>query len=214
MAILDTVTPLSRRWDKIAKESAEAVLRAAHHQAYLQRISDYREEARCLSKLYSLEQRPSKWQEYGEFALHLAVSYPPDLAYTILYGLRDAMPGVRFDPAPLALKALEEMHHFRPSNASLRLELTPGIIEAIRNPSVRAERAAHVLVREISCVPLRHASGIWNAMNPTAKPFVRAAMNAFNPRAARILSEEPKTWWLTPAGFLRGLFQMIFGEDQ
>src|SRR5580658_5951904 len=120
MGFLDAVSPLSRRWRRISKEATDAIFRAAAHQAQAAGIRDPAKEATRLAGLYSIERRPPRWQEFGEVAFHLTVSYPPDLAYVILYRLRDAIPNLRYDPVPLVLKALEEMQGFRPSHAQLR----------------------------------------------------------------------------------------------
>lgn len=146
-------------------------------------------------------------------AFHITVSYPPDLAYTILYSLR-GVTGVRHDPVPLILKALEEMQGFRPSHAQLNMELTGSVHDAFHDSSIRAGKAAQILAREISTVPLRYASGIWVAANPRAQPFIHAALREFNPRAAQILARRPKTWWLTSTGIVRGLLGMLFGKDE
>jgi hypothetical protein len=214
MGFLDAVSPLSRRWRRISKEATDAIFRAAAHQAQAAGIRDPAKEATRLAGLYSIERRPPRWQEFGEVAFHITVSYPPDLAYTILYSLRGCVAGARHDPVPLILKALEEMQGFRPSHAQLNMELSGSGDDAFHDASVRAGKAAQILAREISTVPLRYASGIWVAANPKAQPFIHAALKEFNPRAAQILAQRPKTWWLTSTGIVRGLLGMLFGKDE
>lgn len=214
MGFLDAVSPLSRRWRRISKEATDAIFRAAAHQAQAAGIRDPAKEAARLAGLYSIVRRPRRWQEFGEVAFHIAVSYPPDLAYTILYNLRGCLADQRYDPVPLILKALEEMQGFKPSHAQLHTGPSGSGQAAFHDSSVRAGKAAQILAREISTVPLRYASGIWVAANPRAQPFIHAALKEFNPRAERILSARPRTWWLTPTGAVRGLLGILFGRDQ
>lgn len=212
MGFLDAVTPSSRRWRRISKEATEAIFRAAAHQAHAAGINDPRSESNRLAAIYSIESSRRRWQDFGEVAFHLMVSYPPDLAYVVLYGLREAQ-RVRNDPVPLVLKALEEMYSFRPSQAKLSSDISARLDEVFTSPHKRAECAAQILARELSTVPLRYASGIWITANQKARPFIHAAFTSFNPRAAQILARRPKNWILTPSGIGRKLFELLFGRD-
>jgi hypothetical protein len=214
MGLLDTFTPLSRRWRRISKEATEAIFRAAGHQARTIGIRDPAKESARLVELYKLQRRAPRWQEFGDLGLHLTVSYPPDLAYVVLYGLRGVVPDLGYDPVPLLLKALEEMYGFRPSRTQLQTDASILGLDEFNSPEGRAKKAAQILARELSTVPLRYASGIWVAADPKAKPFIYAALSDFNPRAAKILSARPKTWWLTPTGAARGLLGILFGKDE
>ena len=85
MGFLDAISPLSRRWRRISKEATDAIFRAAAHQAQAAGIRDPANEAKRLAGLYSIERRAPRWQEFGELGFHITASYPPDLAYTVLY---------------------------------------------------------------------------------------------------------------------------------
>ena len=213
MAIIDFVIPAARRWARISEEAQDAVARAASHQAQLRGISDPTHEIARLLALHGLSHTPPNWQEYGGLALYLAVAYPPDLAYFVLYSARHVGPAVPRDLVPYVLKALEEMVNFRVPHVPVVLRDYPDAEVAARSPEWRAEKAAHVLAREISCVPLRYASGIWEIVNPRAKPFLRSAIEAFNPRAAAILARGSRAHFMTPAGVARGVFRLMFGKD-
>jgi hypothetical protein len=115
---------------------------------------------------------------------------------------------------PLVLKALEEMHGFRPSFSELKVDASLHNRAEFSGSNDRARAAARILAREISVVPLRHASGICAIADPKALPFILAALKDFNPRAASILATQPKSWWLTRTGLLRGLFGILFGKDE
>jgi len=214
MGFIGSVVPASRRWKRISGEAAQSIFRAAAQQANARGIRDANEEATRLTALYRIEGKPPRWQDFGELAFHLLVSYPPDLAYVIVYGIRVTARGLRYDPVPLILKALEEMYNFQPSHADLKTDHHIRSLDVFNNARSRADQAAQILAREISVAPFRHASGIWTTANPKARPFIHAAMRDFNPRAAQILTGNPNASWLTAPGILRALFQLFFGKDE
>jgi hypothetical protein len=166
-----------------------AFVRAAQYQAQLHRVTDPGQEMVRLLASYGLIHTPADWHEYGGLALHLSVAYPPDLALALLYSIREVKPRVQRDPRPFVLKALEEMVEFRVSTAPVPLQLHPNAELATRGPEDRARRAAQILAREISSLPLRQASSIWDIAGPRSKPFLREALESFNPRAAAILAQ-------------------------
>jgi len=214
MAILDHLTSASRRWVRLAATSTELLYRAAAQQGWQCNVPDPRAEAQRLAGLYAIEEKPRQWTEYGDIAFHLAIGYLPDLAYVVLYCLRHVRLNLAYDPIPYILKAIEELPHLRPERVRLHLPMTPEVQAAIASSEERARRAARVLVREICCVPLRHASGIYATMDPAVKPAVEAELRAFSPRAAAIIRGGSMAHLLTWSGFTRWLLRLLFGRDE
>jgi hypothetical protein len=213
MGFLDAITPSGRRWNRISKEATEAISRAAAHQCHAAGFPDPLSESKRLAAIYSIDGGRRTWQDFGEVAFHLMVTYPPDLAYVILYGLREVSRAGN-DPVPLVLKALEEMYGFRPTCANLSPDAAGRYDDAFTRAEKRAELAAHILARELSTMPLRYASGVWTSANEKARPYIHAALVNFNPRAAQLLERSPRAWILTPVGIVRSIVELLFGRDE
>jgi hypothetical protein len=143
----------------------------------------------------------------------LVTVYPPDLAYAIIYALRDVKPGCGSDPVPLLLKAVEMMYCFKPAAVSLHLPSKILSQKFRDNPQEILRASARILVREISGVPLRWASGIYLALDATVKPVVREQLREFNPSGAAMLGDGNYAWLFTKSGLLRALYRICFGKE-
>lgn len=203
----------SSDWADISSQCTQALYRAAGQQAVQCRIQDPLAEARRLVELYGVDGKPQNWIDYGDIACHLVAVYPPDLAYVILYSIRRLSLKLSYDPVPYILKALEKLGYLLPDNVLLHVPTAAEIQLVLGTPEERSRRAARVLIREISCVPLRHASGIYQTMDRIQKKYVEVELAQFNPRAAAILFRGSSVWVWTKTGFFRWLLQFLFGPD-
>lgn len=213
MAILDKLTRASRRWEKLAAKSKEVIQRAASLQAQQYGVHSPIEEARRLALLYAVKRKRRDWREYGDIAFHLIATWPSDLAYMTLYAFREMHSELGYDPVPFILKAMEEIYHLRPENLELHLGMTEQVRRLFDDPAERGRTGAKIIAREISIVPLRWASGIYNTLDPAVKPFVEEQLREFNSHGADILSKGLRTWLLTRAGLARRLIRLLFGKD-
>lgn len=217
MAIVDQLTKRDRLWHAHAHRCAETVMRAAGIQGRQHGIDSPIDAARELANLYYIPAKPRHWQEYGDVAFHLVATWPPDLAYAIVYALRELQSEIGHDPVPYVLKATEMMYDFRPEMVDLHLEAAPRTSDLVADPTARATAAAKLLARELSVVPLRWASGILHSMKPTAKKFVSQELQAFNPDGAAVLLGERYRWLLTGTGLVRWstrcVMHVLFGKQ-
>jgi hypothetical protein len=67
----------------------------------------------------------------------------------------------------------------------------------------RSKASAKILVRELSCVPLRWSIGIYRNIDPGIKPIVIEQLKEFNKGGAKVLLSGSWSWILTDAGLLR-----------
>jgi hypothetical protein len=169
--------------------------------------------ARELARQYQLEAKAADWHEFGDLAFHLVTVWPPDLAYVIIYALREVKPGYGSDPVPLVMKAIEMMYCFKPAAVSLHLPPTAQWQKMENDPHERLRASAKILAREISGVPLRWASGIYHALDTTVKPVVLEQLRQFNPGGAAMLERHGYAWLFTKSGLLRVLFKICFGRE-
>lgn len=204
---------MARKWKKLTIKCAETLQRAASLQAQRYGVHSPIDEAQCLASTYAIWQKRMDWHDYGDIAFHLIAKWPPDLAYSILYSFREIEPKLTHDPAPLILKAMEEIYYLQPDKLKLRLEITKQIQKLTEDSVERAKMGAKLIAREISVVPLRWASGVYHQLAPTAKPYVEEQLRNFNPQGAEILSKGPHAWLLTFTGLLRILVRVLFGKD-
>ena len=209
MAILDRLTRKDREWHDHAQRCGETIMRAAGVQARQHGLSDVLSPAGRLIELYGLRDNPRDWREFGAVAFHLVATWPPDLAYMILYAMREIKPPLAYDPVPLVMKAMEMLRHLRSENVTLHLEMGGQAQELAGDPDIRARACACVIARELSGVPLRWASGIYSALELELKPFVQEELKRFNPRAADILLKGNYSWVRTGTGLHR-LLQRVW----
>lgn len=208
---------LSRQWAELAARAAPLVVRAAQEQARLAHL-DIDSEAERLWTLYEMANKPPQWRDYGDIALHLAVSHPPDLAYALVYALRERGKSAGVDPVPMILTAVERLFFVLPGNLRLHLDRD---LEAVREPPPeRARRAMRILVREVSVTSYPHAAGIWRQIDARLQPFLREALAEFNPRGAEILARSGGAWLQSSAGvrnallrLRKWLLRMLFGKE-
>ena len=113
MATIDRLTKRARQWREHADRSRETIMRAAAFQASQHRLHNPLTSTRHLATLYAMSAKQQNWLEYGDVALHLVAAWPPDLAYLILYGLRELQSEIGYDPVPLVLKAVDMLPHLR-----------------------------------------------------------------------------------------------------
>lgn len=219
MATLDRLTRKDREWHDHAQRCAETIMRAAGVQARQHGLSDVMSPAGRLIELYGLRDNPRDWREFGGVAFHLVATWPADLAYMILYAMRETKPPLGYDPVPLVMKAIEMLRHLRPENVTLHREMGGQAQELAGDPDRRARACACVIARELSGVPLRWASGIYSALDSELKPFVQEELKRFNPKAARILLNGCHSWLLTGAGLHRllqrlwwAILRVLFGK--
>ncbi len=91
------------------------MIRAAQVQGFALGVTSALELSEQLVTDYALDRRPlTTWQDYGDVALRLVASWPPDLAYLVLYGLRHSSRLQGRDVVPFILKAVEMMPHLNP----------------------------------------------------------------------------------------------------
>ncbi len=158
--------------------------------------------------------KPSRWQDHGDVAFHLAAAYRPDLAYCLVYAFRDIRE--RPDPVPLIMTALEHLIHLRPTTISIHLPATVDLENLRRNPRELATRGARILAREVSVAPYAHATGIYAHWDSAAKSILVDALREFNPDGAAVLAKDSKAWMRTGTGFLSGtlhvLWRIFFGR--
>jgi hypothetical protein len=207
---------LSRQWGELAARAAPLVVRAAQEQARQAHL-DIDGEAKRLWILYEMANKPRQWREHGDIALHLAVSHPPDLAYALVYAIREQGKSAGIDPVPMILTAIERLFFVRPEN--LRLHLDRHLDAAREPPRERARRAMRILVREVSVTSYPHAAGIWREIDERLRPFLREALAEFNPRGAEILARSGGAWLRSRAGarnallrLRKWLLRMLFGN--
>jgi hypothetical protein len=212
MAFLDKLTQASRNWEKLTAKSWEAIQRAASLQAQQYKVHSTIEEARKLALLYAVKQKRMDWREYGDIAFHLIATWPSDLAYIILYAFRELHSELGYDPVPFILKATERIYHLQPENLELHIEVTERVQRLFDDPAGRARMGAKIIAREISITPLRWASGIYNTLDLTVKPFVEEQLREFNPNCADILSNSSLAWLFTGSGWTRWLIRVLFGK--
>jgi hypothetical protein len=212
MGFLDLLTPKSRKWRRHSRSCQDTMMRAAAVQGRSLGLNNPMPLAVELVNHYSLNRKQANWQEFGEVAFHLLAQWPPDLAYVILYGLREVKAMEGRDVVPFVLKAVEMMPHFNPTSANMRLTAPRNNPQLLKDSNERARSAAKLLAREISNVPLRWASGIYRSMDGTTKPFVAEQLKAYNPVGAAILLSDHGSWLLTKSGVLKGLMRMLFGR--
>ncbi|MBI3933975.1 MAG: hypothetical protein HY316_04735 [Acidobacteria bacterium] len=213
MAVLDRITKRARQWDEHAARCGDTIMRAAAVQGRGYSISAPGCEAKRLAALYTIRDKHKDWREYGDVALHLAAAWPPDLAYSILYALRELQAEIGYDPVPLTLKAVEMLYYLRCERIKLHLERTGRVCQLMDEPVERAKCGARIIARELSVVPLRWASGIYDALDPGMKPFVQEQLREFNPKAADILLKSRSSRLLTRPRLLRLIFRVLFGRQ-
>jgi hypothetical protein len=216
MAFLDRITRRGRAWHAQATRSAQTVMQAAGAQARSHGVTDPVAAASELVELYSLRSRQPIWREFGGVAFHLVASWPTDLAYVLLYATREVKPRLGYDAVPPVMKAIELLPRLRVENATLRLELSGRARLLAEDLDERARAAARVLVRELSSVPLRWATGIYVGMDERMKPIVAHELLKFNPCGAPILLGASRAHLLTGTGALRALLRalsrLVFGR--
>ncbi len=216
MATLDRLTRRGRAWHAQAEKCAQTVMQAAGAQARSHGIADPVAAASELVERYALRSRQRNWQEFGGVAFHLVASWPTDLAYALLYATREVKPPLGYDAVPLVMKAIEMLSRLRVDNETVHLELSGRAQLLAEDLDERARAAARVLVRELSNVPLRWASGIYTGMDERMKPVVEQELRKFNPRGAPILLGASRAYLLTSTGALRTLSRafnrIVFGK--
>lgn len=204
----------SRRWQELSSMAQKLVRRAASLQARQYGINSFVAEANRLSVVYDMQHKSKDWREYGDIAFHLIATYPPDLAFLILYSFRDVNQKIGYDCVPYILKAAEEIYHLRPQNLTLSLDMTNSVKKLFDDSLERAKAGAKLIAREISGAPLRHASGICELMDSRVKSFIEDELRSFNPKGAEILFKASRAWILTPIGFLRWMMRILFGKQK
>lgn len=206
-----------REWRAQSEACASQITRAGSLQARQQNMPDLVVTARQLVKLYAVDRKPLAWQEYGDVALHVVASWPADLAYMVIYALRELKDEIGYDPVPPTLKAVEMLHALRPSAVQLHLAAGVRADDLVASADDRGRRAACIIAREISGVPLRYASAIYHSLDARAKGFVDDALRQFNPSGAKILQRAPRGWPPTLRGIflgvLRRVLRILFGRD-
>jgi hypothetical protein len=212
--MLGMLSGKSRRWQELSFKARESVGRAASLQARQYGINSFVTEANRLSQIYDIRHKRKDWREYGDIAFHLIATYPPDLAFFILYGFRDVEFKVEYDPVPYILKATEEIYHLRPHNLKLSLNMTGRVKNLFDDPMERAKAGAKLIAREISGAQLSHASGILDLMDSRAKSHIEDELRSFNPKGAEILFKASRAWILTRTGFLRWIMRILFGKGK
>jgi hypothetical protein len=210
MGFLTSSRLAARQWSIQSSKAHELIIRAANIQA-VQRGIDLEQEATRLARGYRLAQKPADWRDYGDIAFHLVAAYPPDLAYLLVYTISRLNLGRRVGRAPFMLKAIEQLYAVRPRRFTLQVTMSDDNALLWQDPVERARRAARVLVRELSTVPLRYASGAYHQINSATKPYVDEELASFNPAAAALLPKS-KAWVFTPQALGRAFFRILFGQ--
>lgn len=219
MATLDQLTKGERDWLEHARKCEQTIMRAAGVQARQHGVHDPTSPAGHLVELYGLRGKKRDWREFGAVAFHLVATWPPDLAYIILYAMREVKPPLDYDPAPLVMKALEMLRHLRCEGVSLRVEMNGQAQQLVQDLDERARACSRVITRELSSVPLRWAGGIYIALDPEIKPFVQEELKRFNPWGAQRLLKGSRSWLMTGAGLslvvrraLQAVYRVLFGN--
>jgi hypothetical protein len=214
MATLDRLTKRERQWLVHAQQCGQTVMRAAGVQARQRGIRDPLDTACQLAERYKLRGIKEDWREFGAVAFHLVSTWPPDLAYVLLYSLREIKPPLGYDPVPLVMKAMEMLPHWQPESSAFEAEENSQAQQVIRDPDERARACARVITRELSGVPLRWASGIYASLDPEVKRFVQEELRRFNPWGAQhLLTGRNWSWLVTGTGLrliLRHLWRILF----
>ncbi|MBI5222835.1 hypothetical protein HY990_00270 [Candidatus Micrarchaeota archaeon] len=205
MAIVDQLRKKDRLYHDNAKQCGKTIMRAAALQGRQCGLRDPISAAERVAELYEVHSKPQDWRHFGDIAFHLIATWPADLAYMIIYAMREIKPALAYDPVPFIMKAVEMLPHLRCEAVTLHLEGGERTHKVIVDVDERSIACAKILVREISSVPLRHASGIYNALDKEIKPFVAAQLKEFNKNAATILLKSDWSWLLTGTGLLRML---------
>lgn len=188
-------------------------MRAAQQQLLQRRIGKLETEARKLWDLYGIGQKAADWRDYGDVALHVAGAYPPDLAYVLIYSLREIGRGTKSDPVPNIMAALEGLYFARPDRWKLHLDGVDFDREILESAEKRAERALRILVREVSAAPYRYATGIYARFHPRLKPLLIHLLAELHPAGAEILSNESRAWMRTWTGVKSLIARVLFGKE-
>lgn len=220
MATLDRLRKKDRQWHEYAEQCGKTILRAAAVQGRQHGMRDPISAANRLAESYNIRNKSKDWREYGDVAFHLAVTWPPDLAYIVIYAFREIQPPIGYDPVPLIMKALEMLRYLRHENMIIQIEMDERIRKIAENPNELAKASAKLLVRELSSVPLRWATGIYRALDSEVRNSVRQELLEFNPKSAKILLKGGFSWLLTGTGLLqilnsiwRAIHKILFGKE-
>ena len=207
MATLDNLSKKDRKWLKHADKCAGLMMQAASVQARQYGIT-FKSAADQLAELYNIKEKKEDWRNYGDVAFHIVVTWPADLAYRIIYSLRDSKLKPNYDPIPLIMKALEMLRYLKYQNLNLHLEPNENFYRLANDKLERSKAAAKIIVRELSCVPLRWSIGIYRNIDPEMKSIVAEQMEEYNKDGAKILLSGSWAWLLTGAGILNILLRI------
>jgi hypothetical protein len=215
--MVDVSAPDLRQWQELSAHASSLITRAAQQQSLQIRIN-LKSETQKLWTLYHIDRKRFDWRDYGDIALHVALSYPPDFAYVLIYAMREHGKSFRIDPVPPILAALERLYFVRHENLTLHLGDSAAAIR--ESASERAARAMRIVAREISVTSFPYAAGIYRQFEAQMKPFLAEALEEFNPRGKTILSKESVAWLRTPAGLRilisrmrRLVLRALFGKE-
>lgn len=217
MGLLDNLTQKSRVQNERATQVSVQIQRAAYLQAQVCGIRSPEEEINRLNNLYNISNKSRDWRDWGDIAFHFAASYPPDLAYLLIYALRQLQPVLGYDPVPYVFLAVQNLHRFRPDRALLRVERMAELEPFFSDSPTRSRAAAKLITRELSVTPLRHASGILACLDESIRLLALKELQHFDPEGATMLSRGNRMYLTTGAGLLRfalrGMSRLLFGKE-
>ncbi len=212
MGKIDKLTRQSRSWNERALRISQQIQRAAALQAQARAVRSAEEEASRLNDYYGIWAKRRDWRQFEDVAFHIAASYRADLGYLLIYALRQYQTSLGYDPVQYVFFALQNLHLFRPYYVSRCVELIPEAEVFSRDSRTRGRAAAKLIVRELSTVPLRWASGIFAGLDATMRELVLEELQRFNPEGARILSRGSRGHLLSRVGFWQAVRCCVVGS--